>query len=212
MFQPRVKLEFVKRFCQPKDGWRVCVDIDASEEGRTGGERVTEESIERQRQMRADAEKVRKEFEDLGVRVGGRKAWCKKEKLPYIEGDIDVVAYQRDNRCVIAEVEGASSGQPEQKLYKAVGQMVRTVGCLPSDWHFHCSIVVHGGRSRLTWSRCMPLRNSTLLGLPCGRLSLAIAGCSALRHSRERSCGRPRLATRRRHCFTCMPRLRLGAR
>ncbi len=165
MFQPRVKLEFVKRFCQPKDGWRVCVDIDASEEGRTGGERVTEESIERQRQMRADAEKVRKEFEDLGVRVGGRKAWCNKEKLPYIEGDIDVVAYQRDNRCVIAEVEGASSGQPEQKLYKAVGQMVRTVGCLPSDWHFHCSIVVHGGAIQAHLEQMHALEKLDIAGL-----------------------------------------------
>jgi hypothetical protein len=26
MFQPRVKLEFVRRYCAPKDGWCVCVD------------------------------------------------------------------------------------------------------------------------------------------------------------------------------------------
>ena len=39
MFQPRVKLEFVGRYCAPQDGWCVCVDIDPSEEGRTGTER-----------------------------------------------------------------------------------------------------------------------------------------------------------------------------
>lgn len=33
MFQPRVKLEFVRRYCAPEAGWSVCVDIDPSEEG-----------------------------------------------------------------------------------------------------------------------------------------------------------------------------------
>jgi hypothetical protein len=36
---------------------------------------------------------------------------------------------------VIAEVEGESSGQPKQKPYKAVGQMVRTAGRLPPGVH-----------------------------------------------------------------------------
>jgi len=36
MFQPRVKLEFVRRHCVPEAGWKVYVDIDPSEEGRTG--------------------------------------------------------------------------------------------------------------------------------------------------------------------------------
>ena len=39
MFQPRVKLEFVRRYCAPEAGWRVCVDIDPSEEGWTGSKR-----------------------------------------------------------------------------------------------------------------------------------------------------------------------------
>jgi hypothetical protein len=45
---------------------------------------------------------------------------------------------------VIAEVEGASSGQPEQKLYKAIGQIVRTASTLPAGWHCHLVIVVYG--------------------------------------------------------------------
>jgi hypothetical protein len=92
MFQPRVKLEFVRRYCPPQKGWRVCVDIDASEEGRTGGTRMSEESIRRQEEMQKDADEVRKELAGLGVQVGGRKEWCKKENLRRIKGDVDLVA------------------------------------------------------------------------------------------------------------------------
>jgi hypothetical protein len=41
MFQLAVKLAFVKRYCNPQKGWEVFVDIDPSEEGRTGGGRKT---------------------------------------------------------------------------------------------------------------------------------------------------------------------------
>jgi hypothetical protein len=42
-----------------------------------------------------------------------------------IEGDRDIVAfYKATHRCLIAEVEGKSSGQPEQKVYRAIGQIL----------------------------------------------------------------------------------------
>ena len=40
----------MRRYCRPKAGWRVCVDIDPSEEGRTGSKREKRDSLERQRQ------------------------------------------------------------------------------------------------------------------------------------------------------------------
>jgi hypothetical protein len=73
MFQPRVKLEFVRRYCRPQNGWRVCVDIDPSEEGRTGSKRESEESQQRQRAMVADAVRVRDALGALNVSVGDRK-------------------------------------------------------------------------------------------------------------------------------------------
>jgi hypothetical protein len=82
---------------------------------------------------------------DLEVTVGDRKRWCRSCALPYLEGDPDVVAYDpRKKRCIVAEVEGASSGQPEQKLYKAIGQIVRTASNLPSGWQSKLVIVVYG--------------------------------------------------------------------
>ena len=45
MFQPRVKLEFARRYCAPKAGWSVCVDIDPSEEGRTGTKRESKSRV-----------------------------------------------------------------------------------------------------------------------------------------------------------------------
>jgi hypothetical protein len=147
MFQPRVKLEFVRRYCAPKDGWCVCVDIDPSEEGRTGSRRESESARQRQNEMVADAPRVRKEFRALGVSVGDRKRWCAVQGLPYLEGDPDIVAYDRSSRrCVVAEVEGASSGQPEQKLYKAIGQIVRTASHLPKGWRCHLMVVVYGDK------------------------------------------------------------------
>ena len=71
MFQPRAKLKFVQRYCSPQNGWRVCVDIDPSEEGRTGGPRETPEALERQRATQDDAKEVRRALELLGATVTG---------------------------------------------------------------------------------------------------------------------------------------------
>ena len=145
MFQPRVKLEFVRRYCAPTDGWCVCVDMDSPEEGRTGGERENESARQRQIEMKAHARSVSDEFRTLRVRVGNRKQWCMEQGLHYFKGDPDIVAFDRFNRrCLVAEVEGASSGQPEQKLYKAIGQIVRTASHLPGDWQCHLMVVIYG--------------------------------------------------------------------
>jgi hypothetical protein len=93
MFQPRVKLEFVRRYCHPENGWRVCVDIDPSEEGRTGSKRESAESKLRQAAMQADAPRVRESLHAIGANVGDRKHWCESSNLPYLEGDPDIVAY-----------------------------------------------------------------------------------------------------------------------
>ncbi len=68
MFQPRVKLEFVRRYCPPEAGWSVCVDIDPSEEGNTGSERISEASRRRQTEMQTDAPLVRSELAELGAK------------------------------------------------------------------------------------------------------------------------------------------------
>jgi hypothetical protein len=145
MFQPRAKLEFVRRYCSPRNGWLVCVDIDPSEEGRTGGKRESAASQHRQEAMLADAPRVRDAFKALKVGMGQRKHWCQSYALPYLEGDPDITAYDpHSKRCIVAEVEGASSGQPEQKLYKAIGQMVRIASNIPSGWHGTLVLVVYG--------------------------------------------------------------------
>jgi len=147
MFQPEVKLEFVRRYCPPKAGWKVFVDIDASEEGRTGGERTTGEARRVQRKMQTDSNRVRREFKKLGVTVGGKRAaWFDLHTLPRVEGDRDIVAFHQEKKvCLIAETEGSSIGQPEQKLYKAIGQLVvaASAGEL-AGWSRALVLVVHG--------------------------------------------------------------------
>jgi len=84
------------------------------------------------------------------VTVGDRKGWCHSQGLPYLEGDPDIVAYDQSGmRCLIVEVEGASSGQPEQKLYKAIGQIVRTASNFPEGWRY------------TFWSLCMETKSRT---------------------------------------------------
>ncbi len=147
MFQPEVKLEFVRRYCSPIDGWKVFVDIDASEAGRTGGKRTSDGSRVRQIQMQKDADRVRREFEELGVTVGGNRIkWYTSHGFPAIDGDRDIVAFHSGKKhCVIAEVEGTSAGQPEQKLYKAIGQIVMAANSYVLDgWEQDLVIVVYG--------------------------------------------------------------------
>jgi len=147
MYQPRAKLEFIRRYLDPAQGWVIRVDIDASEEGRTGGERRTQRARQRQLAMQADAELVREAFAELGVTVGGaRRAWFARYELPAIPGDHDIIAFHRASRVVaIVEVEGVSSGQPEQKLYKAMGQIAMALGDgAPAGWRRSLLVAVFG--------------------------------------------------------------------
>src|SRR5690606_21329088 len=120
------KFEFIRRYCSPADGWLVMMDIDPSEEGKTGGERRSEEAKHRQEEMIRSGRIVRDKAEQLGIEVvGDRASWFARNDLPEVPGDRDVVAFHAEKKLLlIAEVEGASSGQPEQKLYKAIGQIV----------------------------------------------------------------------------------------
>lgn len=147
MFQPRVKLEFVHRYCSPQKGWKVFVDIDPAEEGRAGGGHKRPEALEYQKQMMDDAVKVRAEFQQLGATVGGSRAsWYHMHHLPKLEGDRDIVAFHPEKKlCIIAEAEGVSSSQPEQKVYKAIGQIVMAVSkCSLNNWKQMFVLVVHG--------------------------------------------------------------------
>lgn len=147
MFQPRAKLEFIRRYCPPSAGWRVFMDIDASEEGRTGGDRKKPEAVARQAAMQKDADAVRAELKNLAITVGGSRAgWFRKHSLPTVNGDRDLVAFHPGRQLlVVAEVEGVSSGQPEQKLYKAIGQAVIAAGDkVPAGWSRKLVLVTFG--------------------------------------------------------------------
>jgi hypothetical protein len=147
MFQPEVKLEFVSRYCHPADGWNVLVDIDPSELGRTGGKRTTDEASTSQKKMLKDGETACRELQRIGVQVGGnRRVWYREHELNLIEGDRDIIAFNTRKRLhLIAEVEGESSGQPEQRLYKAIGQIVKAASeDIPDGWKRKLVLVVHG--------------------------------------------------------------------
>jgi hypothetical protein len=66
---------------------------------------------------------------------------------------------------VVAEVEGASSGQPEQKLYKAIGQIVRTASHLPEGWRCHFMVVVYGDKIATHLLRANALAKLDIAGL-----------------------------------------------
>lgn len=147
MFQPEVKLEFIRRYCSSADGWVVMMDIDPSEEGRTGGARRSEEAKQRQEEMVRSAQRVRKAATQLGIEiVGNRAQWFAGNGFPVVPGDRDIVAIHPEERTLlIVEVEGASSGQPEQKLYKAIGQIVLALGKpIPDGWTRSFVLAVHG--------------------------------------------------------------------
>lgn len=168
MFQPRAKAEFVRRYCNPSNGWKVHVDIDASEEGRTGGRRLTDEAAKRQRAMVLDCAEARRLLRDLGAQVGGaRRAWCEVNRVPLVDGDRDIVAWHSaKRRYIVAEVEGDSSGQPEQKLYKAIGQLVVAASCpVVSGWRRELVLVVHGQEIAAHLKKAQALKSLHISGL-----------------------------------------------
>ena len=131
MIQPVVKLRFVERYCNPSEGWSVFVDIDASEEGRTGSERQTAGARARHDRVLTEAPKALRDLTQVGAFVGDRKRkWNAHfgNQVPLAKGDRDIMAVHQAKRLFwIAEIEGDSGGQPEGKIYKALGQLVCAV-------------------------------------------------------------------------------------
>jgi hypothetical protein len=147
VFQPLVKFHFVDRYCSPRDGWTVFVDIDASEEGRTGGARKNAEASVRQQKMQCEADEARASLEALGVHVGDRRRQWQKALGPALAlppGDRDILAVHRERLLLwVAEVEGGGAGQPEQKVYQALGQIVVAVQeCVIPRYQSLYSVVV----------------------------------------------------------------------
>lgn len=173
MYQPRVKLTFIERYCRPADGWRVFADIDASEEGRTGGERKSEDAIARQVEMQRDAVLVRQRLAELGVHVGEKAENWKRvfgTEVPAVEGDRDILAVHPEHkRFLIVEVEGVSSGQPEQKLYKAIGQVVIAASvCELPEYERALVIAVHGEEMKWHLARATVLEKIGVAGIHVG--------------------------------------------
>jgi hypothetical protein len=170
MFQPRVKLEFVRRYLGKPD-WSVFIDIDPSEEGRTGGDRKSAESKDRQRRMGEDFATVRAAVERLKhVRLGKRSSEWERRfagAVGPIAGDRDILAiHQPDTRVVIVEVEGESSGQPEQKVYKAVGQAVAACSAtIPQGFTATVGVVVYGKPLGVHLRGCSKLKDLGMFGL-----------------------------------------------
>lgn len=175
MFQPEAKYEFVRRYCSPAHGWLVFVDIDASELGETGGPRTTPEAAARRQAMQDRGRWAMEQLAALGATVrGSRGPWfdaiacshetCRRLRVP---GDRDIVAiHPAEGRLVVAEVEGLSAGQPETKLYKAIGQLVMAVSETdPGGLDASFVIVVHGDRIGEHLRRASALTRLSVSGL-----------------------------------------------
>lgn len=175
MYQPEAKYEFVRRYCSPKHGWIVFVDIDASELGDTGGKRIAPEAIEHQRRMKEEGSQAMSSLVALGATVrGSRRAWYANIAQKYPEcgcvkvpGDRDIVAiHPEDRRLLVAEVEGASRGQPETKLYKAIGQIVMAVSeSDPAGFDAVFVVVVFGDKIGPHLSRATALEPLGIRGI-----------------------------------------------
>jgi hypothetical protein len=164
MFQPRAKLEFVRRYCPPNRGWHVCVDIDGSEKG-TAGKRTKESSIKRGLEMQADWFHVEKELRGLKVRIGNYPSWCKELNLSTFGHRPDIATYHSDRGCIIAEVEAQSTGQPEDKVYMAVGQIMLAASVPISEkWKPHFFVVVHGSKMVDVFRRMTQLTKIPIFG------------------------------------------------
>jgi len=97
--------------------------------------------------MRSDGERARKVLKEIGVTVGGvRREWFGHHNLPVVRGDRDILAFHKRRRILlVAEAEGISGAQPEQKLYKAIGQIVMAASEeVPIGWNRRLFLVVHG--------------------------------------------------------------------
>jgi hypothetical protein len=145
MYQPRVKLEFVRLHTPPRLGWDVSVAIDGAEKGKAGSAR------------RNDWIAVSRHLSHLGIDSGPRSRWPALQRPPFTGIQFarapDIVAiHTTSRRVVVAEVEGASTRQGEQKVYSAAGQAVvhlkDTVPAVPKGWTIEVIIVTHAALSQ----------------------------------------------------------------
>jgi hypothetical protein len=166
MYQPRAKLEFIKRYCSPKDGWHVCVDSDGSEKGK-GGKRIKEHAQDRGLKMRTDWCDVERELRQLNVQIGSYAQWCKELEFEGFGRRPDVAAYHNDHGCIIAEVEAESTGQPGDKVYMAVGQILLAASLPSAKWKPSFLVVVHGEKMV-----AILLRMTRLIAIPIFGLSM----------------------------------------
>jgi hypothetical protein len=173
MIQPFAKLRFVERYCSPEAGWRVFVDIDPSEEGRTGSPRQTGEARARQQLMVEQAPVAVRQLRDLGAFVGERKRHWKaqfQDRLFLPPGDRDIVAVHIDRQILwVAEIERESSGQPEGKIYKALGQLVCAVSEMQiPNFERLFSLVVWGDDMAVHLKRARAVERLGVSGLVIG--------------------------------------------
>lgn len=175
MFQPAAKLAFVSRYCSPADGWCVYVDIDASELGETGGARKSPEAVARQKAMQSEGHEAMAKLSVLGATVRGPRApWFATLMQSHpqcgglvVPGDRDIVAvHPEKRRLIVAEVEGESSGQPEAKLYKAIGQAVMAASeTEPGGLDASFVVVVYGNRIAAHLRRATVLEGINVSGV-----------------------------------------------
>lgn len=110
------------------------------------------------------------------VSVGARsRAWRNRfgRRLARLEGDRDIIAVNEEVRdLLMVEVEGDSSGQPETKVYKAVGQAVAATSMiLPADFSCTIGVVVVGKKLRDHLARCAKLVNLGIFGMCIDRIA-----------------------------------------
>jgi hypothetical protein len=121
--------------------------------------------------MAEDFCKVKAEFSSLAhVSLGARSiAWKRRfdARVDPIQGDRDVIAVnQQTGRLLIVEVEGVSSGQPETKVYKAVGQAIAATSCkIPENFVPTIGVAVVGARLADHLKRCSVLATLGVFGV-----------------------------------------------
>ena len=93
--------------------------------------------------------------------------WFSTLAYPRVVGDRDIVAFHpRKRQYVIAKIEGSFSRQSEQKLYKAMGQIVMAASVDPIlDWKTSFILVVHGEAIVRHLSRATALARLNISGL-----------------------------------------------
>lgn len=105
MYQLEVKQWLVSYRFPPREGWRVCVDIDAMERAK-GGQHKPGKA---ERARIAEAALL-----SMGVTIGVHPKF----------GRADIVAEHPKHGLFVVEAEGNSSRQREQAMYSALGQLV----------------------------------------------------------------------------------------